>query len=264
MKKKRGCHGGHTVSTDRRLHSDLRCRIQRLAEQLFDVDQCGPGKYGLDASDATIIANLNTQFGELYVLCQSAATRTTGLVTQKDAVKASAKATCRVYAQQIKVNLGVSDQDKIQLGLHINDTTPTPIPAPTTAPILDLIGMFSGQHQLRYADELTPGSTRKPPGAIQIELYRYVGVNATSDFNLATLEGVYTRSPIQQTFEPEDANLIATYFARWRTQRGLVGPWSLPVAMTIAFGGPVEQQAFVPGGGSPQTEGGEEGLSIAA
>jgi hypothetical protein len=45
------------------------------------------------------------------------------------------------------------------------------------------------------------------------------------------------------SFEPADAGKTATYFARWMTQRGLVGEWSLPVAMIIAFGGPVELQS---------------------
>lgn len=74
---------------------------------------------------------------------------------------------------------------------------------------------------------------------------------------------MYTKNPINYEFTPDQANQTASYFARWRTQRGLVGPWSLPVAMGIAFGGPVDQQ--MPTGGTPGTlEGGDEELKIAA
>ena len=92
-----------------------------------------PAKYGVDASDATIIANLNTSYAAAYQTVQAPSTRTPNAVGQKDALKASARASCRVYAMQIKANAGVDNQDKIQLGIHVNDPTPTPIPAPTSA-----------------------------------------------------------------------------------------------------------------------------------
>lgn len=222
-----------------------------------------PSRYGLEASDAAIIASMNTSFAAVYVQCQSPATRTGGLVTQKDALRASATASCRIYAMQIKANQGVDNQDKLQLGLHINDPTPTPIPVPTTAPLLNIVSMFSGSHELRYADELTPASKKKPAGAIQLELYVHVGPTPTTDYLQASFAGVYTKNPIQYEFTPDQANMTASYFARWRTQRGLVGPWSLPVAMGIAFGGPVDQSTpGIPTGGT-ELAGGDE-LKIAA
>jgi len=36
---------------------------------------------------------------------------------------------------------------KIQLGIHINDTTRTPIPAPTTVPQLTIVSGFAGELQ---------------------------------------------------------------------------------------------------------------------
>ncbi|MCC6907208.1 MAG: hypothetical protein IT430_04640 [Phycisphaerales bacterium] len=221
-----------------------------------------PGKYGLDASDAVIISNLNTQYAAAYQTVQSNSTRTPNSIAQKDALKASATASCRVYAMMIKSNVAVSNDDKLALGIHVDDTTPTPIPAPVTAPLLNIVSAFSGTHQIRYADENTPASRRKPAGAIQIELYVYVATGATANPDDAKFVGAFTKNPILYEFDPVDANKTATYFARWRTQRGLVGPWSLPVAMGIAFGGPVEQQMFVPTGGQPA--GGEDELKIAA
>ena len=226
-----------------------------------------PGKYGLSASDANIIADLNAQYEQYYVLCQSATTRTTSAVTQKDAVRASAKGTCRVYAQQIKANQGVDNQAKIDLGLHIDDPTPTPIPAPDSAPLLSITGAFSGEHTIRYADENTPLSRKKPHGVTQMELYVHVGPQPIVNWEDATYVGVYTRNPIRYSFTPDKAGQTATYFARWRTTRGLEGPMSLGVAMQIAFGGPVDQQMPTEGtpvSGTPETLGGEDELKIAA
>lgn len=210
-----------------------------------------PGKYGLDASDATVIAGHNSSYVAAYVPVQSAATRTTSLVTQKDAIKASAIASVRVYAQQIKANAGVTNEDKAALGLHINDPTPTPIPQPSTAPLLMIQAAFSGEHVLRYADETTPASRAKPYGAIQLQINRTVDVGANPDPEASALVGLYTKQPVTIMAEATDAGKTATYFGRWVTRTGLFGPWSLPVAMTIAFGGPVEQSLELPTGGTP-------------
>lgn len=97
--------------------------------------------------------------------CQSAATRTTGLVTQKDAIKASAKASCRVLAQIVKANQGVDNQDKIQLGIHINDTMRTPIPAPTTVPGHRRCGVSMTTSSATALPSVTPRS-----GSCRIEI----------------------------------------------------------------------------------------------
>jgi hypothetical protein len=219
-----------------------------------------PEKYGMTQADAEVITNHYESYHPLYQKCQQPSVRTTSLIQDKDAVKASAMSSCRVFAMLIKNNQGVDEQAKSALGLRINDTTRTPIPEPDTAPMLNIIGTFSGEHVIRYADENSPDSKRKPHGATQIELYVHVGPTATVDWTQATFVGAFGKNPLRHSFQPEDANKVASYFARWRTARGLVGPWSLPVAMTIAFGGPVDQQ--MPTGGTSLPGDGE--LKIAA
>jgi hypothetical protein len=106
----------------------------------------------------------------------------------------------------------------------------------------------------------------KPEGVIQLELRRTVETGANPDPGAAGPVGVFTKQPVMVEQDPADAGKTATYFGRWVTRTGLTGPWSLPIAMTIAFGGPVDQQAAIPEGGTPGTAemGGEEELKIAA
>ena len=162
----------------------------------------------------------------------------------------------------IKASKGVDNQDKIQLGLHLDDPTKTPIPAPESAPMLNIRGAFSGEHVIEYADENTPTKRGKPAGVTQLELYVHVGAQPTVNWHEAEFVGVYTKNPIRYQLEPEQAGQVATYFARWRTSKGLAGPMSLGVAMIVAFGGPVDQQ--IPTGGTTQTEDGGQELKIAA
>jgi hypothetical protein len=223
-----------------------------------------PGKYGLSAADATIIADHYTAFADAFDTVQAPTTRNATTIGQKDAQRAAAVASVRVYARTIKANQGVDNEDKLALGIHVDDPTPTPIPQPTTAPLLTIVAAFSGQHEIRYADETTPTSRAKPHGVIQLELRRTVETGANPDPDAALPVGLFTKQPVVVAQDPVDAGMTATYFGRWVTRTGLTGPWSLPVAMTIAFGGPVDQQ--IPTGGTPETiTGGEgEGLQIAA
>ena len=224
--------------------------------------QADPNKYGLSESDAQIITNHDESYEAAYVPVQSAATRTTALVGQKDAVKAAAIASVRVYAMIIKANKGVDNEDKLALGIRVNDPTPTPIPAPDSAPLLSIVAAFSGEHVIRFSDENTPASRKKPHGAIQIQINRKIAYGADPVVEGSELVGLYTKQPIQVPQEQMNAGKTASYFGRWVTRTGLFGPWSLPVGMTIAFGGPVDQQ--IPVGGTPQTLEGGDDLKIAA
>ncbi len=111
-----------------------------------------PGKFGLSHSDSQIITSLAKDFSELFFLCQSTETRTPAMVARKDAIRASAKGTFRIYAAQIRANLGVTNADKLNLGLHVPDPTRTRIGRPETAPQLTIPCLFDGCHMLRYAD----------------------------------------------------------------------------------------------------------------
>jgi len=220
-----------------------------------------PNRYGVSAADATVIANHYTAFASAFDTVQAPSTRNATTIAQKDAVRASAAASIRIYAQIIKANQGVDNEDKAALGIHLDDPTPTPIPAPTSAPLLSIVAAFSGQHEIRYADENTPASRAKPHGVLQLQLNRTVATGANPDPNASTMVGLFTKQPVMVPQDPADVGKTATYFGRWVTRKGLFGPWSLPISMTIAFGGPVDQQ--MPTGGT-ELAGGEDDLKIAA
>jgi len=216
-----------------RTDSGLRDWLINFASLIAD----NPGRYGLDSADADVITNQSDAYDDAYQESQAPTSRTSDIIARKDALRASAVASVRVYARMIKANMGVSNEDKIALGLHVDDPTRTPIPAPTTAPLLMITGAFSGTHELRYADETTPASRRKPEGVMQLQLSMVVGDSPSANPEDARLVGLYTKQPITIEHDPEHAGQVATFFGRWVTRKGLVGPWSLPEAMTIAFGG---------------------------
>jgi hypothetical protein len=244
--------------------------IRLFLNNFAEVVAQNPAACGLTASDSATLTALAQAYDELYVLANNPLTRTTPVVAEKDAARNQAVETVRIYATQIKANLGVPEQLKIALGIHIDDTTRTPIPAPQTSPVLT-VEATNALHEIRFSDSMTPGMRAKPPGAIQLQLFRAMGDSSIADVSEAQFIGAHSRQPILLTYDPTPANTgkTATYFARWCTAKGLVGPWGPPVAATIAFSGVVNQSQSVPsgGGGQPMTlsgGGGDEQLKIAA
>lgn len=197
-----------------------------------------PTAFGLVAGDATIVAASQTAFAAAYTAATTPATRTSATIAAKDAARASAEATVRPYAVRISVNDGVTDANKVLIGVNLPNSTRTPVPAPATSPALNLVAAIIGQHTLGYHDTSTPLSKAKPFGAVGMQVYRVLGTAPVATPETAELHAVITKSPTNLATDPADRGKVATYFGRWVTRSGpsgvaQVGPFSAPLAVTV-------------------------------
>jgi hypothetical protein len=172
-------------------------------------------------------------FADAYAVAMSPGTRTKVTVAGKDAARGAAEGPIRQLAGQIKVNAGVSDADKIAINVPTVNLKRSPINVPASSPLLKLIGATPGKQVLSYHDSRSPDRRAKPFGAASLQLFRAVGDAPVSDPGQAKFYEAVTRNPVEVEveFDPADAGKCATYFARWASRRGDVGPWSLPVSM---------------------------------
>ena len=196
-----------------------------------------PFTYGLTAPDALTITTAANLYAAALTLSTDPGTKTKATVADKDAKKAAMLVTLRRYAQLIKLNNGVTNEEKIALGLTVNDTTHTPVPAPTTQPICSIIAALPLKHILRFADAATPTRRGKPPGATGLELFYFVGPTPPlmpDDSPGVEYYGQATRQPYGVNHKAENVGKLSTYWARWTTATALTGPFSAPVSMTIA------------------------------
>lgn len=185
--------------------------------------------------DVTNVDTVDTAYQAAYLAATDPLTRTPVTVAAKNTAKSTALATVRPIAQLINADPSISDGDRVTLGLTVRSTTPTPITAPTTFPLLDILTATPGIHTIQYRDSDTPTTKAKPFGALQMELYEAIGIAAAPDPTTSVFAGLVTKSPFLVPQDPANAGKIATYFARWVTRTGLVGPWSSGVTLTIAF-----------------------------
>src|SRR5689334_12821487 len=76
-----------------------------------------PPRYGLVVLDGTTIHTYVSDFVAKLLLAKDPATRTKVTIAAKDGAKSSMLVILRGYGAQVKANRGVSDDDKVALGL---------------------------------------------------------------------------------------------------------------------------------------------------
>lgn len=208
------------------------------AQNFADRLVAAPATYGTTAPVAATIAAAVTAFVDALAIATAPATRTTPTVAAKDAARVDMENAVRPLAQQIRANSAVTNQAKLDLGLNLPNTSPTPIPAPVTSPQLALDAAAPGVHLLRYADAGQGTGKAKPEGVVGIEIFRAVGLAPAVDPATCVYLGTFTKAPFRSTFGVPDAAKIATYFARWTTRSGpqgvaQTGPWSAPLSVVV-------------------------------
>jgi hypothetical protein len=194
-----------------------------------------PTTYGLVAADATTISGVNSTFQTAYTASIGPATRTPTTVQTRIDATVALLATVRPYAQQVANNAGVSDANKIALGLNPRTTTPTKITTPATNPVLTIDQALTLQHVVRYRDQLaSPTVKSKPYGVVQVQIFAMTSATAITDPAAIAYKTATTKSPVIISWDASEAGKKAYYTARWITRTGLVGPFAPIVSFTVA------------------------------
>jgi hypothetical protein len=101
-----------------------------------------PTAYGLTAAQATALASLVTSFTSALSTATNPATRTRGTVSAKNAAKAPMVAMARDLARIINAFPGITNQQRIDLGLTPRSGQITPINPPTESPVMEVVSAF--------------------------------------------------------------------------------------------------------------------------
>lgn len=193
-----------------------------------------PSTYFLSAAEALVIQNAVDEFAAAYADAIDPAQRTPVNIATKDEARNAAEQLCRQFATLIKVNAGISNPEKIAIGVRPVNPNRDPIECPQTSPTINVVAATPGTHTLRFADSLMPENRGKPFGASEVQLFVAIGAEPATDWNDARFYGKFTKNPLAVAFQPEDNGKQATYWARWAGRRGDVGPWSAAVSLAIA------------------------------
>lgn len=211
------------------------------ADNFSALITAAPATYGLAPADASIIAAAVSAYDSAYADATNPGTRTPVTIAAKNTAKLAMLPILRTYASQIRLNPGVANMDKVDLGLNLPNNSPAPIPAPSTIPVITIINATPLRHTMKFRDEVaSPTSRAKAPLTIGMELWRVIDTVGKTDPDLASFYGTMVKVPFVSEFDAGDVGKVATYFGRWVNRAGavginrsLTGPWSAAVSMTI-------------------------------
>lgn len=208
----------------------------------FDLQiTAAPTDYGLVAGDATAYHTLRLAFTTALAVALATPTRTKTTVAAKNSARFDLIASSKMLAAQVQAFPAITPELLSTLGLTVRDTTPSPIAAPSSAPIISPINSSGGGIFFRFADEVTPDSRAKAPGAIGLDLYAKVGTTPPATIADCVYMGTYTKNTtgpgsrgVRVDFGGGNVGKTAYLIGQWKTRRGLVGPVSATASMTIA------------------------------
>lgn len=193
-----------------------------------------PASYGLTSTQATTLNGLTTTYLGAYTLATSNTTRTPAGVASKNDARVNVTAYARSLASQIQQTPGITPDQILGLGLTVRKTQPTPVPAPTTSPLLSFVASTPGQQTIRASDQNAPDKRGKPFGVLQLRLSVWItaqGVELTGNPDMVL---PYTKQPMAVNFGVGTAGKVANYVGAWTTRTGLIGPNSTVLKATIA------------------------------
>jgi hypothetical protein len=152
----------------------------------------------------------------------------------KDAERATYVALLRSFSQQIQKRTGTTDEQRAGLGITVPDTEPTPVPAPTTAPLLNLVTSERLRHVVEASKTADEGSgLGKPVGARGVQIWRKIGGAAPVSESELEFVSEFTRTRITLDYVMSQGGLTVYYQARWVSTRGETGPWGEMASATV-------------------------------
>jgi len=219
-------------------------KLVTWAENFSTLISASPSTYGLQAADAATIASYVNAFTNAYAQSTkgSPSTRTPAAVTATNNAQAAMLGIVRTYAQQIRNNMGVTSENKQAIGLNVPSSSRTPIPVPSTAPVIAITGSTPLTFTMTIKDATAPASPRKKAvGARSYAIfYTLTPVSAPAPTTpSSTVLVVGTKTPFPASFPTGSSGQNATLWGAWQgravgTPAGSTfGPVSNPITQIV-------------------------------
>jgi len=211
-----------------------------FASNFSDRINTSPASFGLVIGQATALADLVGPYVDAVTalnLARADGTRSESLTTTRDTTKAALLSYARELYSFVQANTNVTDANKVLLGVHIRDTTPTPVPAPTVPPAMELVSVFARTVKVNIYDPTSSSHRSKVSGAVGAYVYTFTGEDYPTDPSLWQFQGSATKGNFDIVFPDTVANGAQVWIcAAWVNRRGETGPVNSPIAAIVQGG----------------------------
>jgi hypothetical protein len=211
-------------------------QFKLFAEAFASGVASAPWTYGVSPSDAETISNAVQTYVDALATASARLTRTEATVNAKDTARNACRNLLRMYAQQFRANMGISNDQLIAIGVHRRPSRLGKRQCPQTSPVINFQARTPGCDQLTFGDALDQGAgtKKKPYGAERLELFVAYdhdlsgGQLPPSD---AIYLGSFRKNPILVRHGEHAKDGEPTYWGRWAGHNDDVSPWSLPATL---------------------------------
>ena len=162
-------------------------------------------------------------------------TRTKGSVAATSNALAEMRAQARNLVSIIQGTPGVTDEMKIDAGLTVRKTTPTPRPSPTVAPYVEIVGTVGRTVTLRLGQ--SKARRGKPASAASATIFTHVGEAKPSEPGQWQYAKVTTLTSVELPFAPSETGGTVWITAFWTGTRGESGPNAQPISVELPAAG---------------------------
>lgn len=159
-----------------------------------------PTAFGLTAAQATAYAAAHAAYATAYAAATNESTRTKGAISGKNAARATLKVDASNLAGIVSHTATVTNQQKLDLGLNVR-SKPSPIPAPSDAPGLDVASVSGWTVKVKLHDSATGSKRGKPAGVSGASVFSYVGATPPNDIAAWKFEGNTGRTGVEVAFD---------------------------------------------------------------
>lgn len=206
---------------------------------------------GLDPNDLTDLKKALDLWNAMYPAHVKAQAAAEGARAAKQNARLALEREIRPVTNFVQGYNKTTDADRATIGITVRDTSKTPSPTPTSAPVVRVESGLRLTHRLKFTDGAagTGAPTRrgrggKPPGTIGAEVWLALtptgqpapplnspGQDGSDSYKFLS---VSSRGNLQTDFPSAEAGKTAYYALRWVSTRGEKGPWSEVCAATVA------------------------------
>lgn len=185
-----------------------------------------PTAFGLTSGQATTYATANTAWQTALATATNPPTRTKPTVATKNTAKANVVVLSRQYAALVQAYPAITDSQLETLGLTVRSTGRTPVPPPTTFPLVSVLSTMGQSLTLAVADEMTPNARKRPFGTIGCEVWIKIGATPPTALTDCTFFGLATRYPARFSVDAGAVGQKAYIWGRWVNRKSEPGPLS--------------------------------------
>lgn len=192
-----------------------------------------PTTYGATAAQATAFAALDAALQSAYTTAVSPTTRSPVNIEAKNLALQNMRASAINLAKIAYSTSTVSDAQLVALGL-LPRSSRTPIPAPATAPMIDVVSVGGNTVKLRLHAAGDPTRRGKPDGVNGASVFSFIGAAPPDTEAQWTFEGVCSKTSVDIVFPagtPAGSRVWFTAF--WFNNRKQSGPAADPVGTNI-------------------------------